>query len=928
MRSSVVCAAVACFLLHASAVSGALTDDLVGLYSFENSFLDTSVLGNANHGTPVNSPGFTPGKIGTAMSLTGVQDYMTLDPNVLTDLTFGDTNLGTDTDFSISMWVRQDDFASDPAVLSNKDWGNGDNTGINWAPKGNGIFDLNTKGTTGSRRDLDTATNSAPLTVGQWNLVVMTVDRDGTTELYINGNNTGTIPFTSAGSFNGGLPWNIGQDGTGSYGVEFTGAVDELAFWQRELTPSEAGELWNGGAGLDLGAGLSEPVMKLVIDRATGGMVVENNTGLPQAIAGYQIESTSGALSTSGWNPVAGRLDASGDQSLDADDNWIAVSPPGSVDNLAEISLGSGLLADGESFSLGPAAWGKYYEEGSDIVFTYGDGVSTTPVVGLVEFTGGGNAPFAFEFADLDFDGDLDSDDWVALQAGFGSPLAGQSVAQRYRAGDLNNDGQHSLDDILEFQIAYDAALGGGAFSAMVHGVPEPASVVMAGFAAIVVASASRRRQVSVLLLVLTALSTSNARAARFYAEDFDSVPLGSNVDESQFGSNVWTKTPPAGWTIDDGGMPNGGVTEWRGWSFADPVWWASVDDQLRSDFTRASGAIAVADPDEWDDLPRDPGFFESFLQTPVIGISGAAENTLELRFDSSWRPEDTQTANITVSYDGGASTEVLRFTSVNGDQDFKAQATNESVVVPLNNPAGASTLRLEFGLFDAGNDWWWAIDNIEVVSPLTLEVDVQTGQMQILGDSTIALKGYEVTSPNNSLNPGGWLAGNLDAQDIGNPVSAATDFNNNGVVDGADLAILEASFGVNAGGDGDGDGDTDVADLMRLQRDFGPAGDPASTWLTFLATESQLIESYLFGSSVFAADQTIGAGYDTADDRRDLVFTYTTTDNERFTGQVRYVNVPSAVAAVPEPLAFGIAGFGLACIAASRGRRRCIASD
>ncbi len=33
----------------------------------------------------------------------------------------------------------------------------------------------------------------------------------------------------------------------------------------------------------------------------------------------------------------------------------------------------------------------------------------------------------------------------------------------------------------------------------------------------------------------------------------------------------------------------------------------------------------------------------------------------------------------------------------------------------PLNNPAGAAIAVLRFRLSDAGNDWWWAIDNIEV---------------------------------------------------------------------------------------------------------------------------------------------------------------------------------------------------------------------
>ena len=32
-----------------------------------------------------------------------------------------------------------------------------------------------------------------------------------------------------------------------------------------------------------------------------------------------------------------------------------------------------------------------------------------------------------------------------------------------------------------------------------------------------------------------------------------------------------------------------------------------------------------------------------------------------------------------------------------------------------LNNSLGVHEVQVMFGLFDAGNDWWWAIDNIEV---------------------------------------------------------------------------------------------------------------------------------------------------------------------------------------------------------------------
>ncbi len=35
--------------------------------------------------------------------------------------------------------------------------------------------------------------------------------------------------------------------------------------------------------------------------------------------------------------------------------------------------------------------------------------------------------------------------------------------------------------------------------------------------------------------------------------------------------------------------------------------------------------------------------------------------------------------------------------------------------MVDLENPPWATSLVLTFGLYDDGNDWWWAIDNVEV---------------------------------------------------------------------------------------------------------------------------------------------------------------------------------------------------------------------
>ena len=52
--------------------------------------------------------------------------------------------------------------------------------------------------------------------------------------------------------------------------------------------------------------------------------------------------------------------------------------------------------------------------------------------------------------------------------------------------------------------------------------------------------------------------------------------------------------------------------------------------------------------------------------------------------------------------------------------------------------------------------------------------------------------------------------------------ITCPADLDENGEVDQADLGILLASYGMNAGGDLDGDGDTDQADLGQLLADYG----------------------------------------------------------------------------------------------------------
>jgi hypothetical protein len=234
------------------------------------------------------------------------------------------------------------------------------------------------------------------------------------------------------------------------------------------------------------------------------------------------------------------------------------------------------------------------------------------------------------------------------------------------------------------------------------------------------------------------------AQAQKLYFENFETVPLGKNVEEALAGDQVWSATGPANWVEDDSAMPGlgtptDGIVEWAGWSFANRDWWVrTAGDQRRSEFLLAEGTVMIADPDEWDDATHTKGLFNAYATTPSIDISGKAANSLVVAFDSSWRPEgfddgepnfpvgpngeriNNQTALVHALFGTSAPLQVLKFDSDRDSATYHADGEfiNESVIVPLNNPAGATTLKLRFGMVEAANDWWWAVDNIAVGEP------------------------------------------------------------------------------------------------------------------------------------------------------------------------------------------------------------------
>jgi hypothetical protein len=689
--------------------------------------------------------------------------------------------------------------------------------------------------------------------------------------------------------------------------------------------------------------------LKAVVNRDTGAITLENNSGESVDIRAYSVLSNDGTLISSEYTPLA---DVAGS-------GWVSFTPPGSSTDLSE-GLLSGVytVGSGQQISLGNV-WFKYFDENGDLSFEYLDanGVLQTAPVEYV-----GNNGNAFPFGDLDFDGDVDIDDWVEFRSDIPSNLAGLSRPRLYDLSDLNGDSRHDLRDVIAFRQAYDAFNGPGSFAAMSSAVPEPSAMAL-GALLLVGGALGRGRRFCVTICfvgVISMLLVDRASAIVLLEENFDNLPFGVTVERAPGTPDAWTNVPPAGWVVDNSLMPgvyggaDDGVREFYGWNFLQRDFFMAPG-QGRTEFELASGGVAVADPDEWDDAPNPEALFNTFLRTPDLSLAGIGTAGVLVRFDSSWRPEgfddlggiNNQTATVTAIFDVAGTevrTEILRWDSDPGGDFFKPDATNEQVVVSSSPLDGANSVRLEFGLTNAYNDWWWAIDNltVETFSPVILEVNVDTGEMTLRGTADAAVNrnmfSYEITSDSSSLDPNGWSAGNLAAQGVGQSGSGSTaDFNLDGVVDAADYTVWRDNLGVATGalqstGDANGDGAVDSADYLLWRSDFGQSGGgglPGEGFETILAEGDILLESWLLGQITLDDNfvASLGQGF-LVGGTQDLRFHYTDAGGVINDGFVLYTgsSALTTLSNVPEPSALITGVFSMICIVMFRSRPRLMA--
>ncbi|MBR4748353.1 MAG: alkaline phosphatase family protein [Abditibacteriota bacterium] len=164
-----------------------------------------------------------------------------LDEN--SSLSFPGLSFGRDS-FAICLWMKTDPgLEGDPAVFGNKDWASGYNRGFVYCYRG--AFKFNAGDGDRVRSDFDYYAPEAP--EEGWSHVILSVNREtGKVDYYCNfelQSSDALAEDLMQTSFDSGLPFRLGSDGTDSPQYKMRGSFDDLLIFDRALTPSEVGRL-------------------------------------------------------------------------------------------------------------------------------------------------------------------------------------------------------------------------------------------------------------------------------------------------------------------------------------------------------------------------------------------------------------------------------------------------------------------------------------------------------------------------------------------------------------------------------------------------------------------------------------------------------------------------------------------------------------
>lgn len=253
MRRAVILLSLVLLATATGRSFAAVTDGLILYAPFDNGSADDVAGGKTGNAGGTPDYRTSTGIIGTYVNLTN----NTSDPE--TYLWWEDPTPATD-NFSVQVWLRSPSFqngqaANDPSFLSNKDWDSGGNPGWVVAMGSGPRLQWNFRAPPAGRADFDPSAANATVQDSAWHHLVVTHDRAGLAIFYVDGVNIGEVNI-AAGAGDSLRPsdpgvFSLANDGTLAYdhgsGSTANGDFDEVAMWNRVLSPGEISRIYTAG---------------------------------------------------------------------------------------------------------------------------------------------------------------------------------------------------------------------------------------------------------------------------------------------------------------------------------------------------------------------------------------------------------------------------------------------------------------------------------------------------------------------------------------------------------------------------------------------------------------------------------------------------------------------------------------------------------
>jgi hypothetical protein len=276
-----------------------VTNGLVLHMRMDGDTTDTS--GRNNNGTPVNSPGFVTGLIGSqalsyATSTNGSgnvdnSSYVTLGRPL-------DLQFDASTSFTISLWINQTNGAENGDLpFIGTEVNSANNPGWDLCPSyhaGGWQWNLNDNVNNFDMNGPNDSINDA-----HWHNFVLSVDRSGHfANTYLDGVLVGKTDITVLGNIDNGGPVVIGQDPTGLYPEAGGFMLDDVGIWRRPLSALEVAQIESAGRTSGHSFDTVSPAVTLSITRSGSSLTISWASGTL-----YQSDSLG---STAVWTPVGG----------------------------------------------------------------------------------------------------------------------------------------------------------------------------------------------------------------------------------------------------------------------------------------------------------------------------------------------------------------------------------------------------------------------------------------------------------------------------------------------------------------------------------------------------------------------------------------------------------------------------------------------